>query len=120
MPRKDLVSSRTGIGSDEGSIMIIQRALYGLKSSGAAFRAMLAEKLYNMGYKPTRGDPDVHLRPTLKSDGTKCYEYVLCYVDDIFCVSPNTKRTMDEIQSTFKFKNNKVKTPDGYLGASLS
>jgi hypothetical protein len=27
---------------------------------------------------------------------------------------------MDEIQTTFKFKNNKVKTPDGYLGASLS
>ena len=32
-------------GSEEGSIMMIKKALYGLKSSGAAFRAHLAETL---------------------------------------------------------------------------
>ena len=32
-------------GSDAGKVMIIKRALYGLKSSGAAFRAMLAETI---------------------------------------------------------------------------
>ena len=32
-------------GSEERSIMIIKKALYGLKSSGAAFRAHLAETL---------------------------------------------------------------------------
>ena len=34
-------------GNQEGKIMIIVRALYGLKSSGAAFRSLLAEK--NLG-----------------------------------------------------------------------
>ena len=40
-------------GSDSGKIMIIVRALYGLKSSGAAFRTLLAEVLYDMGYRPS-------------------------------------------------------------------
>jgi Reverse transcriptase (RNA-dependent DNA polymerase) len=35
-------------GSLEGCIMIIRKALYGLKSSGAAFRAHLAETLYDL------------------------------------------------------------------------
>ena len=33
------------LGSDQGKIMIIRRALYGLKSSGAAFRSFL-QKFY--------------------------------------------------------------------------
>jgi hypothetical protein len=33
-------------GSDEGKIMIVVRALYGLKSAGATFRAFLGEHLY--------------------------------------------------------------------------
>ena len=48
-------------GSDEKSIMIIRKALYGLKSSGAAFRAHLAQTLDAMGYKPSYADPDVWL-----------------------------------------------------------
>jgi hypothetical protein len=102
-------------GSDEGSVMIIVRALYGLKSSGAAFRSMLADRLYEIGYRPTRGDPDVWLRPAITNDGTNVYEYVLVYVDDIFCVSPNTALTMSQIQESFKFKNDEVKPPDTYL-----
>ena len=31
------------LGSDQGKIIIIKRALYGLKSSGAAFRSFFAE-----------------------------------------------------------------------------
>jgi hypothetical protein len=46
-------------GSDKGKTMIVIRALYGLKSSGAAFRAFLAETLYDIGYKPSVADPDV-------------------------------------------------------------
>jgi hypothetical protein len=96
-------------GSDEGSIMIVVRALYGLKSSGAAFRSMLADHLYEIGYKPSRGDPDVWLRPGIATGRKAVYEYVLVYVDDIFCVSPDTALTMSQIQENFKFKNNEIK-----------
>ena len=40
-----------------GTIMIIAKeALYGLKSSGAAFRAPLADTLYYLNYKPSKVD----------------------------------------------------------------
>ena len=40
-------------GSEASTIMFIRKALYGLRSSGAAFRAHLAETLYNIGFVPT-------------------------------------------------------------------
>ena len=39
-------------GSKSGSIMIVKKVLYGLKGSGAAFRAHLAEKLHDIGSYP--------------------------------------------------------------------
>jgi len=46
-------------GHDEGCIMIIVWALYGLKTSGVAWRAAFAEKLAEMGYKSRKADLDV-------------------------------------------------------------
>ena len=46
--------------------MIIVQALYGLKTSGAAFRALLAETLDDLNYQPTKADPDVYIRPAVK------------------------------------------------------
>ena len=106
-------------GSEQGSIMIIKKALYGLKSSGAAFRAHLAETLYDLNYKPTRGDPDVWVRPATKLDGFEYYEMVLVYVDDILCVSADPKATMLGIQETFKLKDDRIEKPETYLGAQL-
>jgi len=40
-------------GSRCGQKMIIVRALYGLKSSSAAFWAFLSETLYDIGYVPS-------------------------------------------------------------------
>ena len=48
-------------GSDVGKLMIVVRALCGLKSSGAAFRALLSETVYDLGYTPSKADPDVWL-----------------------------------------------------------
>ena len=107
-------------GSDSGKIMIIVRALYGLKSSGAAFRALLAEVLYDMEYRPSYADPDVWMRPGIKSNGFEYWEYVLCYVDDVLSMSDNPLRTMKQIQSKFKLKDDKIEEPTNYLGADLS
>ena len=107
-------------GSDAGKKMIVVRALYSLKTSGAAFRAFLAETLYDIGYKPSMADPDVWMRPAIKSDGFTYWEYVLCYVDDVLCISHNPISTMKGIQSKFKLKDDKMEKPDTYLGADLS
>ena len=72
---------------DEGKVMLITRALYGLKSAGAAFRLFLALTLDDMSFKPSQVDPDVWMRPATKPDGEEYYEYVLVYVDDILAIS---------------------------------
>ena len=43
-------------GSDQGKKAIIVRALYGLKYSGAAFHAHLADCMRSIGYTPCRVD----------------------------------------------------------------
>ena len=79
--------------------MLITRALYGLKTSSASFRSYLAETLYELGYTPTKSDPDVWLLRAVKADGFQYYEMVLCYVDDV--IRPETCATsLQPVQST--------------------
>ena len=81
----------------------------------------LAESLYDLGYRPSMADPDVWLWPSIKEkDGFDYWEYVLCYVDDVLCISDNPAHTMRGIQTKFKLKNEKMEKPEVYLGAELS
>ena len=56
---KVLTHAGPAFGSECGSVMIVRKALYGLKGSGAAFRDHIAEKLHDIGFIPTCADPDV-------------------------------------------------------------
>ena len=85
--------------------MIVKMALYGLKSSGAAFRAKLAGVIHDIGYTPSKTDPYVWIRPAVKPDGSEYYEMVLCYVDDVLAISDMPMRTMDGIRNVFKLKD---------------
>ena len=73
---REKISTYAGpeFGSEQGSIMFVRKALYGLKSSGAAFRAHLAETLHDIGFHPTRADPDVWRWPAKKADGEEYYK----------------------------------------------
>ena len=65
-------------------------------------------------------DPYVWLRISVKPDGAEYYEILLCYVDDVLAISDIPMRTMDDIRSVFKLKDDKAEVPDVYLGATLS
>jgi hypothetical protein len=106
-------------GSNAGCVMIIVKALYGLKSSGAAWRALLAQTLTELGYKSTRADPDVWIRPQVKPDGFEYYEMVLIYVDDILHLSHNCKPTMDALAKQYQLKEDSLGEPKLYLGANV-
>ena len=67
--------------------MVVKMALYVLKSSGAAFRVKLSSLLHGIGYTPSKADPNVWMRPAIKSDGTEYYKYALVYVDDVLVIS---------------------------------
>ena len=74
-------------GTEQRKVMLVVRVLYGLKSSGVAFRDLLSEQLYGLDYRPLIVDPDVWMRPEVKPGGFMHYEYVLYYVDGVLCIS---------------------------------
>jgi hypothetical protein len=107
-------------GAEQGKTFIVVRALYGLKSASAAFRAFMAKKLDEIGFKSSPADPDVWLRPAVKPDGEQYYEYVMCYVDDILAISMEATAVLESLKSQkIKFKNDKIEEPEMYLGAKL-
>lgn len=107
-------------GAEQGKTFLVVRALYGLKSASAAFRAFMAKQLDEIGFKSSPADPDVWLRPAVKDSGEEYYEYVMMYVDDILAISMNAVEVLESLKTeTIKFKNNKIAPPDMYLGAKL-
>ena len=99
--------------------MAVKMALYGLKSSGAAFRAKLKSILHDIGYTPSKVDPDVWMTPEIKSYGTEYYEYALVYVDNVLVISCVPMKTTERIKCVIKLKGDKADPPNMYLGASL-
>ena len=113
-------SGRTEFVSEAGKNMLIVRALYGLKSSGASYRSFFTDMLHGIGFKPSMADPDVWMRPAIKDNGFKYWEYVLCYVDDVLFVHENPTIKMKQIATKFKLKDDNMDEPEIYLGANLS
>ena len=104
-----------------GSVCKLVRALYGLKSSGAAWRAMFSAFITNcMGFTPTRADADVYIRKNHRNGGEPYYEYLLVYVDDVLVVSHAPEDAMKQIGTEFEIKNDEYGPPTSYLGAGIS
>ncbi|KAI2504684.1 Reverse transcriptase (RNA-dependent DNA polymerase) [Fragilaria crotonensis] len=79
-------------GADQGKVLIVTRALYGLKSSGAAWRADLAATLRDLNFTSTKADPNGWIR-----SADTHYNMVLVYVDDILIFAKDPKVTMNEL-----------------------
>ncbi len=91
--------------SNKGRVVVIVKALYGLKSSGAAWRAHLAQVLHDLGYKSSLADPNVWYRAEVKLDGFHYYAYILVYVDDILVISHDATKTMKALATQFCLKD---------------
>lgn len=102
----------------QGRFIIVVRALYGLKSSGAAWRVHLANTLHIMGFMSSLADPDVWFRAAVKPDGFQYYEYVLAYVDDILALSHNPQKILSTLSNFYRLKDGYEK-PTHYLGAQV-
>ena len=62
---------------DRGSVVIIDRYLYGLKYSGSVCGANLSETLNSMGYISTKFELDVWFKRYVKPSGDVCYKCML-------------------------------------------
>ena len=86
-------------GDREGCTLIISRALYGLKSSGLRWHERFADVLREMGFFPSRAEPDIWMR-----DKGDHYEYIAVYVDDLLIVSKKAQSIIDYLEKEAKFK----------------
>jgi hypothetical protein len=80
-----------------GRIAVITRALYGLESSGAAWRDLLAGTLRDMGFLSTLVDPDAWIHEAVKANGTPYYKYLFVYVDDLLVLLEKPNLILDVI-----------------------
>jgi hypothetical protein len=106
-------------GIHRGKIAVIRLALYGLKSSGYAWRSHLAETLRAYDFTMCYADNDVWMKPAVRADGTKYYEYVLIYTDDILAVSMNPRQILSYLDQHYLLKPESIGRPTRYLGAKI-
>ena len=76
-----------------GHTLIIDKALYGLRSSGLRFHEKLSSVLRKYGFQRSRVDPDLWMRDT-----GDLWEYIVVYVDDIIVAMTDAKHFFDELQ----------------------
>ena len=74
-----------------GKTAVLAQALYGLLSSGTAFRNHLASCMETLGYFLCKASPDVWIWVARKSDGSEYYEYVMLCVDNCLAILENPK-----------------------------
>ncbi|KAL7426750.1 hypothetical protein ACHAXM_000563 [Skeletonema potamos] len=85
----------------EGHVLIISRALYGLKSSGLRWYERFADVLRDMGFTPCPAETEIWMRPC---NNGSYYEYIAVYCDDLTIASRNPKAITDDLEKKYKFK----------------
>ena len=73
-----------------------------------------------LNFKSCLADPDVWMRPAIKSDGNTYYEYILLYVDDALMVSENAESILhNELGRYFHLKEESIGPHTIYLGSRV-
>ena len=104
----------------KGRLLVILRALYGIKTSANAWRTHLCATLqHKMGFQYSYADTDFWMKIDVKPDGTKYYTYILIYVDDILIMSHNPTFYMTQIQDEYYVRKEIIGPPKLYLGAEI-
>jgi Reverse transcriptase (RNA-dependent DNA polymerase) len=86
-------------GEREGHILIISKALYGLRSSGARWHDRFADCIREILLFPCKAEPDIWMRKK-----RNLYEYIAVYVDDLAIAMKDPKELTDILEKQHKFK----------------
>lgn len=86
-------------GKREGHILVIQKALYGLRTSGLRWHERFADCLRTEGFTPCKAEPDIWMRPN-----GDVYEYIAVYVDDLAIAMVRPKEFTQLLIDKYKFK----------------
>jgi hypothetical protein len=95
-----------------GKRVLIDKGMYGLRSSATRFHEHLAAKLRSMGFRPSKVDTDFWIRKHVDH-----YEYLATYVDDILAFSREPMKIIEDVKRCYSLKG--VGAPEYYLGGSI-
>ena len=96
----------------EGKVLVIYKALYGLRTSAARFHEHLASTLRSLKYTQSKYDMDLWY-----IDKGSHYEYIATFVDDLLVWSKDPMAIMKELEKIYILKG--VGVPEYYLGGDV-
>ena len=79
----------------QGHVLVMYKALYGTRSGGACWHDKFFDILHDMGFKPSKADPDIWMKSS--KDGSH-YEYIAVYVDDLAICMKDPKAFCDTLK----------------------
>ena len=110
------VYTRAGpeFGDCQGHLLLIERALYGLRSSGARWHDRLADVLRNEGFHSCKAEPDIWM-----CKNGEIYEYIAVYVDDLAFAVKDPTQLVHVLKSKYGFKIKEAGPLKFHLGADF-
>ena len=82
-----------------GHILVIHKALYGLKSSGMRWSQRIRDTMLELNLTPCKADPCVWLRKMRDK-----YKYIAIHVDDLLIASQEPTAILQDLKQKFKLK----------------
>ena len=102
-------------GPFEGHLLLIHKALYGLRSSGARWHDKLSDVLRKEGFIPCKAELDIWIQ-----QNGDIYEYVAVYVDDLAFAVKDPRLFIQTLKETYQFKIKEAGPLEFQLGADFS
>jgi hypothetical protein len=89
-------------------LLVLHKALYGLRTSGARWHDRLFDCLREMRFFPCKAEPDIWMRACKDK-----YEYIAVYVDDLAIAMVDPKAFVESLKTTYA-SNSRVLVPFPY------
>jgi hypothetical protein len=86
-------------GELKGHMLIISKALDGLRTFGLCWHEQFSQCLGEMGFEPCKAEPDIWMHRV-----DNFYEYIAVYVDDLCIASKDPKTITDMLTEQYGFK----------------
>jgi Reverse transcriptase (RNA-dependent DNA polymerase) len=95
---KVYISGGPEFGLLEGHTLLVDKALYGLRSSVLCWHQRFADVLRVMGFIPSKAKADIWMR-----ENNGLYEYIAVYVNDLLIAARNPKEIDQTLEEQHKF-----------------
>ena len=105
----------SAFGELEGHTLLIVKALYGLRTSGARYHKRFADTMRDMGFVPCMNEQDLWMRDT-----GDIWEFVCVYVDDLLVLLLEPKKFFASLTEDYGYQLKGVEEIKYHLGGNYT